>query len=87
MGLVYVAAYALDEVESALDICARFPGQLLAALRPGTFCGGSGDPGVELHIDHEMFPPLFAADMPRRTAAAGAAAQRPIVATSFTTRP
>src|SRR5258708_1660975 len=55
-GLVYVAAYALEEGESALDICDRFPGsQLLAALRPGTFSDGSGDPCVELHIDHEMF--------------------------------
>src|SRR5258708_784515 len=83
-GLVYVAAYALEEGESALDICDRFPGsQLLAALRPGTFSDGSGDPCVELHIDHEMFPPLFAADLPRRTAAAAAAAQRPIAATAF----
>jgi pimeloyl-ACP methyl ester carboxylesterase len=82
-GLVYVTAYALEEGESALDICDRFPGsQLLAALRPGTFSGASGDPCVELHIDHEMFPPLFAADLPRRTAAA-AAAQRPIAATAF----
>jgi pimeloyl-ACP methyl ester carboxylesterase len=83
-GLVYVTAYALEEGESALDICDRFPGsQLLAALRPGTFSDGSGDPCVELHIDHEMFPPLFAADLPRRTAAAAAAAQRPIAATAF----
>jgi pimeloyl-ACP methyl ester carboxylesterase len=83
-GLVYVTAYALEEGESALDICDRFPGsQLLAALRPGTFSGASGDRCVELHIDHEMFPPLFAADLPRRRAAAAAAAQRPIAATAF----
>jgi pimeloyl-ACP methyl ester carboxylesterase len=83
-GLVYVTAYALEEGESALDICDRFPGsQLLAALRPGVFSDGSGDPLVELHIDHELFPPLFAADLPRRRAAAAAAAQRPIAATAF----
>ena len=83
-GLVYVAAYVLEEGESALDICGRFPGsQLLAALRPGTFCDLSGNPCVELHIDHELFPPLFAADLPRRTAAAAAAAQRPIMAAAF----
>jgi hypothetical protein len=36
-GLVYVAAFALDEGESALDITGRFPGsQLMAALRPAT---------------------------------------------------
>jgi pimeloyl-ACP methyl ester carboxylesterase len=82
-GLVYVAAYALEEGESALDICDRFPGsQLLGALRPGTFSDG-GDPNVELHIDQEMFPQVFAADLPRQTAAAAAAAQRPIAATAF----
>jgi pimeloyl-ACP methyl ester carboxylesterase len=83
-GLVYVAGYALEEGESPLDICDRFPGsQLLAALRPGTFSDGSGDPCVQLHIDHDLFPQLFAADLPRRTAAATAAAQRPIAATAF----
>src|SRR5258708_10709180 len=83
-GLVYVAAYALEEGESALDICGRVPGrQLLAALRPGPFSDGSGDPCVELHIDHEMFPPLFAADLPRRTAAAAPAAPRPLAPPAF----
>jgi pimeloyl-ACP methyl ester carboxylesterase len=83
-GLVYVTAYALEKGESVLAICDRFPGsQLLAALRPGTFSDGSGDPCVELHIDHEIFPPLFAADLPRRSAAAAAVSQRPIAATAF----
>ena len=83
-GLVYITGYALDAGESVLDICGRFPGsKLLAALRPGTVADGSPDPLVELHIDHEEFPPLFAADLPRQTAAAAAAAQRPIAATAF----
>src|SRR5579863_1365681 len=73
-----------DAGESVLDICGRFPGsKLLAALRPGTVADGSADPLVELHIDHEEFPPLFAADLPRQTAAAAAAAQRPMAATAF----
>jgi pimeloyl-ACP methyl ester carboxylesterase len=83
-GLVYVTAYAPEVGESALDISDRFPGsQLLPALRPGTFSDACGDPCVELHIDHEMFPTLFAADLPRRAAAAAAVAQRPIAATAF----
>jgi pimeloyl-ACP methyl ester carboxylesterase len=49
IGLVYVTAFALDEGESAVDICGRFPGgQLVSALRPATFPDVNGDPGVEL---------------------------------------
>src|SRR6516164_4095481 len=56
-GLVYVAAFALDEGESALDITGRFPAsQLMPALRPATFPGADGDPDVELYIDQEAYP-------------------------------
>jgi pimeloyl-ACP methyl ester carboxylesterase len=51
-GLVYIAAFALDEGESVLDINERFPGSpLLGALRPATFRGADGGPGVELYLD------------------------------------
>lgn len=87
-GLVYVAAFALDEGESALDICGQFPGgQLVSALRPGIFPGVDGDPDVELYIDRDIFPRVFAADLPYRTAAVAAAAQRPITATAFAAKP
>jgi pimeloyl-ACP methyl ester carboxylesterase len=70
-GLVYVAAFALDEGESALDITGRFPGsQLLPALRPAAFPGLDGDPAVELYIDQEAYPRVFAADLPNRPAMA-----------------
>jgi pimeloyl-ACP methyl ester carboxylesterase len=83
-GLVYVAAFALDEGESALDITGRFPGsQLMPALRPATFSGADGDPAVELSIDREAYPRVFAADLPHRPAMAAAAAQRPITAAAF----
>ena len=83
-GLVYVAAFALDEGESALDITGRFPGsQLLPALRPATFPGVDGGPAIELYIDQEAYPRVFAADVPDRCAAAAAAAQRPITAAAF----
>jgi pimeloyl-ACP methyl ester carboxylesterase len=84
VGLVYVAAFAPDEGESALDITSRFPGgQLLPALRPATFSGTNGHPGVELYLDRDTFPQVFAADLPYRRAAAVAAAQRPIAAVAF----
>jgi pimeloyl-ACP methyl ester carboxylesterase len=83
-GLVYVAAFALDEGESALDIIGRFPGsQLLPALRPATFPGADGDPAIELSIDREAYPQVFAADLPHQSAATAAAAQRPITAAAF----
>ena len=83
-GLVYVAAFALDEGESALDITGRFPAsQLMPALRPATFPCVDGDPAVELYIDRTAYPRVFAADLPRRSAAAAAAAQRPIAAAAF----
>jgi pimeloyl-ACP methyl ester carboxylesterase len=76
--------FALDEGESALDITGRFSGsQLAPSLRPVTFCGTDGAPGVELYIDRDVFPHVFAADLPGRTAAAAAAAQRPITAAAF----
>jgi pimeloyl-ACP methyl ester carboxylesterase len=84
VGLVYVTGFALDEGESALDITGRFPGsQLAPSLRPATFCGINGDPDVELYIDREAFPDIFAADLTGCTAAAAAAAQRPITAAAF----
>jgi pimeloyl-ACP methyl ester carboxylesterase len=83
-GLVYVAAFALDEGESALDITGRFPGsQLMPALRPATFLRVDGDPAIELYIDQDAYPRVFAADLPDRCAAAAAAAQRPIAAAAF----
>jgi len=84
VGLVYVTAYALEEGESALDVCDSFPGsQLVSALRPSTFPDVNGDPCVELYIDRQAFPELVAAGVPHRTAVAAAAAQRPIAAAAF----
>jgi pimeloyl-ACP methyl ester carboxylesterase len=84
-GLVYVAAFAPDEGESALDIIDRFRSgsQLMSVLRPATFPGVNGDPAIELSIDREAYPRVFAADLPHQSAAAAAAAQRPITAAAF----
>lgn len=73
-ALVYVNGDALEAGESTLDIAQRFPGgKLGAALRPRP----STD-GVELSIDPASFRSVFAADLPVRTVAAMATAQRPV---------
>jgi pimeloyl-ACP methyl ester carboxylesterase len=84
VGLVYVTAFALDEGESVLDVSARFSdGLLTAALRPAVCPDGDGGSIVELYIDRDEFPTVFAADLPADVAAVAAATQRPIAATAF----
>lgn len=84
LGLVYVAAFALEAGESVLDVSRRFPDSLLApALRPATFPDANRNPAVELYIDRDAFPRVFAADLPTAVAAAAAATQRPISAAAL----
>jgi pimeloyl-ACP methyl ester carboxylesterase len=83
VGLVYIAAFALDAGESILDIGARFPqSSLPLALRPVTYPHG-GAVGVELYIKRDAFPEVFAADLPARVSRVLAVAQRPIAAAAF----
>ena len=78
-ALVYLNAYALDTGESALDIAQRFTGgKLAAALRPRPFPQADGTEGTDLYIDPASFRSVFAADVPERTAARMATAQRPV---------
>lgn len=87
VGLVYVTAFALDEGESVLDVSARFPdGLLTAALRPAGCPDGDGEPIVELYIDRDEFPRVFAADLSAGLGAVAAAAQRPIASTALEER-
>ncbi len=84
VGLVYVTGFALQAGESVLDVSRRFPDSLLpAALRPAVFSNGDGEPGVELYIDRDAFPQVFAADLPTAVAAVAAGTQRPILAAAF----
>ncbi|GAA2025277.1 alpha/beta hydrolase [Catenulispora yoronensis] len=78
-ALVYIAAFAPDQGESALELTGRFPGSELGANLsvhnypvPG---GGSAPEGV---INQDAFHAVFAADVPARTAADMAASQRPV---------
>jgi pimeloyl-ACP methyl ester carboxylesterase len=73
-ALVYLNALAMDEGESNLDITQRFPNQFADALVPRPF-----PQGTDLYVDTAKFRALFAADIPARTAAQMATAQRPVV--------
>src|ERR1700742_4103616 len=73
-ALVYLNALAMDEGESNLGITERFPNQIGAALVPRPFPGGT-----DLYVDTAKFRALFAPDIPARTAALMATAQRPVV--------
>jgi len=77
-ALVYLSALALDEGESNLGITERFPNQFGDALRPRPFPQPDGTQGTDLHIDPASFRSFFAADVPARTAARMASAQRPV---------
>ncbi|MGE0544460.1 MAG: alpha/beta fold hydrolase [Dehalococcoidia bacterium] len=84
VGLVYVAAFAVDAGESALDIAGRFsPSRLNVALRPTTFTNRCGDLDVELSIGRDLFASVFAADLPKSMTAVLAASQRPIAAAAL----
>jgi pimeloyl-ACP methyl ester carboxylesterase len=87
VGLVYVTGFALDKGESVLDVSARFPeSPLVAALRPAVCSDGDGGSIVELYIDRDAFPAVFAADLSAPVAAVAAATQRPIAAAALEER-
>lgn len=87
IGLVYVAGYALDYGESVLDLISRFADTTLAAfLRPAVARVGDNSPAIELYIDRDAFPSVFAADLPAAVSAVAARTQRPIAASAFETK-
>ncbi|WP_432152956.1 alpha/beta fold hydrolase [Streptomyces tricolor] len=84
VGLVYVAAYALEEGESLGELQGRFPlSPLVSNLRQWTYPVAGGDPAVEVTIAEEAFPSVFAADVPAEVTKVLAAAQRPLAAAAF----
>ena len=78
VGLVYVAAWILDEGEAFADVAARFPATPLAeALRPGHYPLPDGGTAVELTVAPEHYRTAFAADLPSAVTDAAAVSQRP----------
>ncbi|MYW62858.1 alpha/beta fold hydrolase [Streptomyces sp. SID8379] len=84
VGLVYVAAYVLEEGESLGELQGRFPASpLVSNLKQGTYPIAGGEPAVEVTITEDAFPSIFAADVPEDTTKVLAAAQRPLAAAAF----
>ena len=77
-ALVYLNALALDEGESNLDITNRFPNDFFDTVLARPFLQPDGTQGADLYIDPAKFHAVFAADIPARTAARMASAQRPV---------
>ena len=75
VGLVYVAAFAPDHGENALQLTGQFPGSTLGeTVRAYPLEDGTND----LYVDRDLFPNQFAADVAPEEAAIQARTQRPI---------
>ena len=81
-SLVYVAAFAPEQGETALELSGRFPGGTLgqALATPVALAGG----GKDFYIQQDKFHQQFAADVPQAEAALMAVAQRPIAEAALT---
>jgi pimeloyl-ACP methyl ester carboxylesterase len=81
VGLVYVAAFALDEGESPADIFGQFgETPLLGAVRPSNYPLPNGETGVEATVAPELYREAFAADLPEDVTRVLAVSQRPFAA-------
>ncbi|MET7403877.1 alpha/beta hydrolase [Dactylosporangium sp. NPDC005572] len=81
LALVYVAAFAPEQGESALELSGKFPGSTLGdAVQAKALSVG----GIELAIDPAKFPLQFAADVDPAEAALMAATQRPVAEVALT---
>ena len=81
VGLVYVAAFILDEGESFAEIFAGFPPTPLGeALRPSSYPLPGGGTAVELTIAPELYREAFAADLSSADTEVLAVMQRPFAA-------
>ncbi|MFJ4426269.1 alpha/beta fold hydrolase [Streptomyces bobili] len=84
VGLVYVAAYVLEEGESLGELQGRFPlSPLVSNLKQWTYPVPGGEPATEVTIAEDAFPSVFAADVPAEVTRILAAAQRPLAAAAF----
>lgn len=75
-GLVFVAAFAPEAGESAMELSGRFPGSTLGpTLAPPVILA---DGTKDLYIQQSKFHDQFAADLPQAQASLMAAGQRPV---------
>jgi pimeloyl-ACP methyl ester carboxylesterase len=81
VGLVYIAAFALDEGESFAEIFAEFgETPLVGAVRPSNYPLPDGGTAVELTIAPELYREAFAADLSEDVTRVLAVSQRPFAA-------
>jgi pimeloyl-ACP methyl ester carboxylesterase len=84
VGLVYIAAYVPEEGESLGELQGRFPlSPLVSNLKQWTYPVEGADPAVEVTIQAEAFPAIFAADVPAPVTKALAVSQRPLATSVF----
>ncbi|MGW2180475.1 alpha/beta hydrolase [Streptomyces sp. NPDC001732] len=87
VGLVCIAAYVPEEGESLDELQGRFPlPPLASSLQGKTYPVDDGQTAVEVTIEAEAFPVVYAADVPLSTTKVLATTQRPLAASSFTQR-
>ncbi|MER7813340.1 alpha/beta hydrolase [Streptomyces sp900116325] len=83
-ALVYVAAFAPDKGESALELSNKYPGSTLGAtLNSVPFPLPDGGTGTDLYIKPDKFHDQFAADVPASQTDLMAATQRPVAAAAL----
>jgi pimeloyl-ACP methyl ester carboxylesterase len=85
-ALVYIAAFAPDTGESALDLVAKNPGSLLGpkTLVSRPFANPDGTQGVDQYIKTSDFRNVFAQDLRAPLVAQMAATQRPMTLAALT---
>jgi pimeloyl-ACP methyl ester carboxylesterase len=74
-ALVYVAGYAPEEGENALELSGRFPGSTLAET---LWTVPLSDGSTDLYIQQEKYHQQFAQDVPAEQTALMAVGQRPL---------
>ena len=81
-ALVYVAAFAPDQGETAIELSGRYPGGTLGPTLAAPVLLDDGN--KDLYIQQDKFGQQFAADVPAAAAALMAATQRPISEAALT---
>ena len=81
-SLVYVAAFAPEAGETALELSGRFPGGTLGSALAAPV--PTADGGKDFYIDQSKFHQQFAADVSKSQASLMAAGQRPIAEAALT---
>src|SRR5215207_2014266 len=82
VGLVYVAAFALDVGESCVDITRLHPSRFTSELRPSRYPDG-GRTAIEFYLRRSAFGEVFAGDLGAAACGVAAASQRPVAATAL----